>query len=195
MSVAGIILAAGESRRMGAPKALLELAGVTFLDRLISVFAVYCNPVIVVLGAHAEQIRMGTRQGAQVQFAVNPDYGRGQLSSLQCGMAAVPEGAEGLVFTLVDHPSITPATVGRLLELLDVPLAIPRYRGRRGHPVFVSRNLLPEFLALPPDAQARYVLDRHAAEIRYVDVDDSAVIEDIDEPDQYRRLRDGVSGP
>jgi molybdenum cofactor cytidylyltransferase len=68
------------------------------------------------------------------------------------------------------------------------PIAIPQYLGRHGHPVLFTRALVPEFLALGPDAQARQVLHRHASEIRYLDVADPGILDDIDDPDAYHRL-------
>jgi CTP:molybdopterin cytidylyltransferase MocA len=92
VSAAGIILAAGESRRMGFPKALLRYRDETFLDTLIGLFAARCQPVIVVLGAHSERIREGTSRPAT--FVNNANYQRGQTSSMQCGLRAVPADAE-----------------------------------------------------------------------------------------------------
>lgn len=194
MSVAAIILAAGESRRMGSPKALLELAGETFLDRLIGRLGAVCEPVIVVLGCHAAEIRAAARRASQARFVVNEQYALGQLSSLQHGLRAVPPECEGVVFTLVDHPSVEPETLARLVERPGVTLAIPRYRGRRGHPVYVSAALIPEFLALPEDAKASDVIHRHAGLIRYLDVEDAGVISDVDDAESYRRLVRGA-GP
>jgi molybdenum cofactor cytidylyltransferase len=187
VSYAGIILAAGESSRMGSPKALLEFRGETFLDRLIRCFLAHCSPVIVVLGHEPEVIRAGVRSVRDAVFVLNPDYQRGQFSSMQCGLRASPAEADGVVFTPVDHPNIDPATVARLVAS-GAPLAIPLYLGRHGHPVLVSRSLIPEFLALPPDSQARTVIHRHASEIQYIDVADAGILDDIDDPDAYRRL-------
>lgn len=190
--VAGLILAAGESKRMGAPKALLEFRGATFLDRLISVFSEHCCDVVVVLGYQAEVIRRGLRLSGQAHFVRNIDYQRGQLSSMQCGIREIPVTAEHILFTLVDHPSVEPATVMQLLEHPRALVTIPRYEGRRGHPVLLSRDLIPEFLALPPDGQARTVIHAHAGETRYVDIDDPGILDDIDDPAAYERLLHGV---
>ncbi len=170
---------------MGRPKALLEYRGATFLETLIEKFAVRCSPVIVVLGAAADEIRAGT--SAEATFVLNPDYAQGQTRSLQCGLRAVPVDAEGVLMTLVDHPAAAPSTLDALLHCGGA-LHIPRYRGRRGHPIWFSRNLIPEFLALPPDAPASDVVHRHAAEAAFLDLDDPGILADIDDPDAYRAL-------
>ncbi len=187
MSYAGIILAAGESSRMGSPKALLEFRGETFLDRLIRCFDAHCSPVIVVLGHTPEVIRAGVRAPGKAEFVLNPHYQLGQFSSLQCGLRAVSPDAEGVVLTPVDHPNIEADTVARLIESA-APIAIPQYLGRHGHPVLFTRALFAEFLVLPPEEQARTVLHRHAKEIRYIDVPDAGILDDIDDPEAYRRL-------
>lgn len=187
MSYAGIILAAGESSRMGSPKALLEFRGETFLDRLIRCFLEHCSPVIVVLGHEPEIIRSGVRSPGNAEFVLNAQYQFGQLSSLQCGLRAIPAGADGVIFTPVDHPNIEPATLSRLIES-RAPVVIPQYVGRHGHPVLFSRALVPELLALAPDDEARTVLHRHASETRYIDVPDAGILDDIDDPEAYRRL-------
>jgi CTP:molybdopterin cytidylyltransferase MocA len=188
VSIAGLILAAGESKRMGSPKALLELRGETFLDRLVDLFAGFCAPVVVVLGCDAGRIRSGVKQPERALFAENNDYRLGQLSSMQCGLRMIPETAEGVLFTLVDHPNVQTSTLGALLEPPLAPLAIPRFQGRRGHPIFFRKELIAEFLALPVDSQAKSVVDRHAGEARFVDVDDAGILTDVDDPAAYRRL-------
>jgi CTP:molybdopterin cytidylyltransferase MocA len=127
----GLILAAGESRRMGSPKALLEYRGETFLDRLIGLFARRCSPVIAVLGAEREMVRAGLRRAGDAELVENPDFHLGQLTSMQCGLRAVPAEADGVLFTLVDHPAVMPATIDALLGALQdsgatAPLRIPR---------------------------------------------------------------------
>ena len=187
MSYAGLILAAGESRRMGSPKALLNFRGETFLDRLIQRLHSHCSPVVVVLGHQPEIIRAGVRSPGEAIFVLNPNYELGQFSSLQCGLRAIPERADGVIFTPVDHPNFDSATVTRLLDS-QAPIAIPQYIGRHGHPVLVRRILIPEFLALGPTDQARNVIHGHASEVEYIDVADAGVLDDIDDPETYRRL-------
>jgi molybdenum cofactor cytidylyltransferase len=185
----GLILAAGESRRMGSPKALLEYRGETFLDRLIGLFRRRCSPVIAVLGAEREMVRAGLRRAGDAALVENPDFHLGQLTSMQCGLRAVPAEADGVLFTLVDHPAVMPATIDALLDCsATAPLRIPRCGGRRGHPIWISESLIPEFLALPAGASAREIVTRHASEIAYIDVDDPGILADVDDRAAYRRL-------
>ncbi|HLI85919.1 MAG TPA: nucleotidyltransferase family protein [Bryobacteraceae bacterium] len=191
MSPAGLILAAGQSRRMGFPKALLRYREETFLDTLIGLFQARCSPVIVVLGSQAARIREAAQRPAT--FVVNGDWERGMTTSLQCGLRALglsspAEPAEGVLLTLVDHPAVSPATLDRLLERPRPLLRIPRYRAKRGHPIWFSRALIPEFLALAADAAARDLVHSHFAEAEFLDLEDAGVVADIDDPEAYREL-------
>jgi molybdenum cofactor cytidylyltransferase len=186
VSVAGLILAAGESRRMGFPKALLRYRDETFLDTLIGLFSDYCSPVIVVLGAQAERIRQAALRPAS--FVVNVNFEQGMTTSLQCGLRAIPPGSEGVLLTLVDHPAVTPATLDRLLAAPRPLLRVPRYQAKRGHPVWFRGALIPEFLALPEDAAARDVVHGHFPEAEFLDLDDPGIVADIDDPAAYRDL-------
>ena len=193
MSLAGLILAAGESRRMGSPKALLDFEGETFLDRLVLMLGGSCSPVIVVLGFEPQRIRAGLRRAELATFVTNPDYRRGQLSSLQRGLAAVPPEAEGVMFTPVDYPAVRPSTIARIARRFQTRqpnewLVVPRSQGRHGHPVCLVRALIPEFLALADDAQARDVIRRHREHTVYLDVDDAGILKDVDDPESYARL-------
>ena len=194
VSAAGVILAAGESRRMGSPKALLRYRGHTFLDTLISLFAARCSPVIVVLGADADKIRRGLSCGTScgnaphATFVINPDYRTGQTSSMQCGLRAVPPDAEGVLFTLADHPAVAASTIDALAAQPRPLIRVPRFEGRRGHPVWFSRALIAEFLALPAGGAARDVVYSHVDETEYLDVNDPGIVADIDDPAAYREL-------
>jgi molybdenum cofactor cytidylyltransferase len=188
VSVAGLILAAGESKRMGSPKALLEFRGETFLDRLTRVFSQFCAPVVVIVGSQADQIRSGVKCPERVVFAENANYRLGQLSSMQVGLCMIPETNEGVLFTLVDHPNVQPSTIAALLEQPRPLLAIPRCQGRHGHPIYFGAELVAEFLSIPPDSQAKVVVSRHLDRTRWVDVDDPGILDDVDDPAAYRRL-------
>jgi molybdenum cofactor cytidylyltransferase len=93
-----------------------------------------------------------------------------------------------VLFTLVDHPAVTPETIALLLSAPFPLLRVPRYQGRRGHPIWFSRELLPEFLALPNDGAARDVVHRHRDRTEFLDLDDPGIVADIDDPAAYRAL-------
>ena len=187
------------SSRMGSPKALLEYRNETFIERLVRVLSSVCDPVIVVLGYHAEAIR--PMIGNSATIAINPDPERGQLSSLQTGLAAVPEDAEGFLFIPVDSPAVDIETVGHVAAefrrrspatLLVIPRIMRGQDARRGHPVFATRTIAEEILALPTTAKASDVIHGHIPETVYVDVDDPGILTDIDDPEAYRRLSEAA---
>jgi len=193
--IAGIILAAGASSRMGAPKALLDYRGETFVGRLVRVLQEKCNPVIVVLGFNANSIL--PKIPAVAKIVVNPDPSRGQLSSLQTALASVPTEASGFAFIPVDSPAVSEETVALLADAFEVREAstlfvIPRQNGKRGHPVFATRAVAAELLALPATSEARDVVHAHVDRTRYVDVEDAGIFTDVDDPEAYRRLKEEV---
>lgn len=171
---------------MGFPKALLPYRDQTFLDTLIGLLAARCSPVIVVLGAQAERIRAAVVQ--QAEFALNPDYQRGMTTSLQCGLRAVPAHSDGVLFTLVDHPAVSAATLDLLLAEPRPLLRVPRYGAKRGHPIWFSRDLIPEFLGIAEPRSARDVVADHVADTEYLNLDDPGVVIDIDDPETYEAL-------
>lgn len=182
MKPAAIILAGGESRRMGTSKAQLEIAGVTFASRLVSVFAAVCDPIILVTGAIAGISAPGAR------LLHNPDWPAGQLTTLQAGLRQVSQ-APAAFFTPVDCPAYTPQTVAAMWAAFSgEPFVIPRYREKRGHPVLMGASVFAEILALPPSGQAREVVHSHRPATRYVDVDDAGILADIDTPADYQEL-------
>lgn len=177
MNCTGIILAAGASSRMGTSKALLQYQGETFLARLQRLMRSVCRDVITV-GRPDAPFRCDV---------VNPEPERGMLSSLQCGLGAVPIISDAVAFSLVDLPALSEATLRRLVigwkgELLR----IPQYEGRRGHPVVMAQALVAEFLA--ETGTAKDVIARHSASTVYIDVADPGVVEDVDTRDDYLRL-------
>jgi len=193
--IAGVILAAGASSRMGSPKALLDYRGETFIGRLVRIFSQVCDPIIVVVGFHAEKIvPVVERQfPGGVQCVVNPAPERGQLSSLQTGLAAVPGDCEGFLFLPVDCPAVEESTVHRVAEEFrrrepETQFVVPQYHGKHGHPVCAARSVADEFLALPSSAQARDVVHAHVTHTIYLDVDDPGILRDVDDPEAYRQM-------
>jgi molybdenum cofactor cytidylyltransferase len=191
--IAGIILAAGASSRMGTPKALLDYRGETFVGRLVRVLGVSCKPVVVVLGYHADVLKREVPAAATI--VVNPDPSRGQLSSLQTALGALPAEADGFAFIPVDSPAVAEDTVAKLTRAFEqrkpsTLFVIPRQSGKRGHPVVAARSIAAEFLALPPTAEARDVVHAHVDRTEYVDVDDAGIFTDVDDPEAYRRLKE-----
>ncbi|MBL8211896.1 MAG: nucleotidyltransferase family protein [Bryobacterales bacterium] len=191
MNPAAVILAAGESRRMGRVKALLPYRGGTILSELIGAFAAVATPVIVVTGYHGEVIGPHAEGcGAQVAHNAHPE--RGMLSSLQTGLAALPASADAFFFTPVDYPAIQGATIAALAALLrgqpEAMAAIPRMEGRRGHPVLCRREVAARFLALPESGQAKDVIHDLVPRTAYLDCADSGILMDVDDPAAYDRL-------
>jgi molybdenum cofactor cytidylyltransferase len=176
---------------MGTPKALLRFQNETFLDRLIRLFSGVASPVIVVLGHQSDQIRSGIEHASEAIFAVNPDPERGMLSSLQCGLKALPAGTEAAMFTPVDHPNLQAATLEKLavqFETERAPVTVPTYDGQHGHPVCIARAVADELLALPPSAMASDVIHKYVSRTSYIAVDDPAVTTDVDDPEAYAGL-------
>lgn len=191
MKLAGIILAAGRSSRMGRDKALLPYRGSTFLEDLAHTFLTRLDSLVVVLGHNAETIRASLPHHPRLSAVLNQDCERGMLSSLQVGLAALPPEAAGAVFTLVDCPGVREATLEAIVEAFaqsSGPVVIPRYRGARGHPIAVSADVIGELLALPPTGSPKQTIRRHRAETVFLDLDDPAVVGDIDTPADYERL-------
>lgn len=174
---------------MGQPKALLAFRGGTFLSVLAETLKALCSPVYAVFGCDADELMKSAPQS--VVPVKNPDYREGMLTSLQAGLRAMNELPERILFTLVDHPAIEPETVSALLHS-DAPITIARYAGKRGHPVLIDRSIAIGILAEPMTSKLNNVMDRHA--IRYIDVKDPGVVDDIDDPAMYRALlaREGV---
>lgn len=181
---------------MGTDKALLPYRGRTFLEHIVAQLrAVGITRIVVVLGYHASEIEQaaGLRDA---QVVLNPDYRRGQTSSLQAGLEALAgEPVEAVMLCLVDHPAVLASTIGKLLDAfrdLGAPVVIPMYQGRRGHPVLISRQLFDELRSLGRSEGANAVIRKHRAVAAFLEVDDPGILADIDDPQGYRDLTGGA---
>jgi len=184
-SLEGVLLAAGESRRMGYPKALLTLEGDTFISHLTRRMLAVVPRLIVVVGAYGELVHAAVPADRRIRVVINPNFRAGQLSSLKCALAAVHPNSVGIMLHLIDHPLVATQTFERMSEEfmgLARPIVIARYAGKRGHPVIFGRPLFEELLAAPLDRGARVVVDRDPARVAYVDVPDAGVTADLDTP-------------
>lgn len=195
----GVVLAAGQSRRMDRPKALLRLGGRTFLERVVSALQNGgCDAVLVVVGptgaAVPEQIAAAAAAvGARVVH--NPAVESEQIDSLRIALRALPPATAAVLTTPVDVPRIDSGTVAALIAAFrarGAPIVRPVCGTRHGHPVLFARRLFPELLAEPLPHGARGVVHAHAAEIEDVTVPDPAVLLDVDTPADYRRLLHGA---
>lgn len=186
-----VILAAGESRRMGTPKALLPYRGKTFIEHLLEITRhTRIGARRIVLGAHLDQIR-AKLPGEAASIVVNPDWRQGQLSSIQAAIRTVaPDETAGLVLCPVDHPLFSPKLIAQLIDAFDSTgqlVVLPVYHGRRGHPVIFAASLYPELLAASPAIGAREVVWAHAAELHEVSTEEEGVVLNINDPETLRR--------
>lgn len=191
-AIAGLVLAAGESSRMGADKALLMYRGRSFLESIISSLRqAGISRVVVVLGYHAEEIQQDIDL-VTVEVVVNQDYRRGQTTSLQTGLRVLAANApDGVVVCLVDHPAISPDTVRTLIQRFKSackPVIIPQLNGKHGHPVLVGRELFAQIAALGPDKGVDTVIHKHRDQTEFVEVSDPGILIDVDDPESYVRL-------
>lgn len=192
MSVtAGIILAAGESRRMGTAKPLLKIKGKTFLEHMAQVLQEGgAEPVIVVLGHEAAMIQRAITPGT-ARIIMNKDYLNGQLSSIQCGIRALDAVAcNGVLISPVDIPLITPSLITNIISAAATSqkgIILPVFGGRRGHPGYFSRQFFPRFLDAPPDQGARWVIGQNSSDVLELPTDEEGILLNINTPELYEK--------
>ena len=189
-----MVLAAGGSERMGRSKALLDFRGVPFVVRILEALeALDIKPRLVVLGPDAPRIRpsLATHECVIVE---QPDLEGGEIASLRAALTALdPIRPSAVLAWPVDLPHVRVATIERMLEryrLAPAPAVVPSFAERRGHPVLWDRALFQELSGSPVATRhgARAVLLAHEAELAMVPVDDPAVIDDLNTPEDYERL-------
>ena len=199
MRIGAVLLAAGESSRMGQVKALLPWEGRTLLEyQLDQLAASRCEVVVVVLGHKAERLSplIGERPGLDVQVVLNPDYRAGKATSICVGVAVLAADLAAVLVLAVDQPR--PAwLLDRLIdehERAGALITVPERAGRRGHPPIFAGSLRDELLAVAEQTEGlREVMRRHAAEIRAIEIDDSLTHMNLNTPEDYQKAH-GIGG-
>jgi molybdenum cofactor cytidylyltransferase len=189
--LAAAILAAGESRRMGTPKALIPYRGTTFAGHLFEVTRhARVGMTRAVLGAGADEIREKLRLDT-ASVVLNPDWPKGQLSSIQAAIRSLPDGeTAGLLLCPVDHPIVSAKLVARLIEEFDSTrrsIVLPTYQGQRGHPVIFRAGLYRELLEASMEVGARQLVWAHQADVAEVPTDEEGAVLNINDPQTLRR--------
>jgi molybdenum cofactor cytidylyltransferase len=184
----GIILAAGESKRMGWPKLLLPFGEKTVIETVIENSIVSkVEEILVVLGSDAEKITEKIKD-YPVQISVNSHFREGMLSSIQCGFEALPEKAHAALVILGDQPSIPHSVIDRLIDAYEQTgkgIVLPAYRRKRGHPILVDMRYRDEVRRLSSDIGLRALIHSHTEDIREIEVHTPSILSDIDTVDDY----------
>jgi molybdenum cofactor cytidylyltransferase len=195
--IAGLLLAAGTSTRLGRPKQLLRFRGRTLLRHAAETgLTAGLEPLVVVIGAEAEAMRRELA-GLPVVVVENPRYAAGQSTSLRAGLAALPQDVAAVVTLLVDMPGVDAPLIRALVaawRASGAPIVRPAYEGRPGNPVLFAGGLLPELAQAQGDEGGRAVLRTHAAEVHLLPVTNAGVLQDIDTWEAYGALMAGEAG-
>lgn len=184
-TIAALVLAAGQSKRMGkANKLLADINGRTMIEHTVSAIGqVQVVGIWVVLGHQAEQVR-SVLANNHVQFIENPNYAQGLSTSLQSGIAALPSTINGFLVCLGDMPAIKPAVLDQLISCFDPgagrAICVPVYNNQRGNPILWARRFIPAMLNLRGDQGAKMLLQRFAEQVHKVPVNNDTILLDID---------------
>jgi len=189
--ISALLLAAGESKRMGRQKLLLPFGTNTIIEQAIdNLLNSRVDEIIVVLGYRAEELI--TKIGRNpLKIAVNPHYQQGMSTSIIAGLNLIDNNAKAVMIALADQPSISNKTIDKLIEefrLHNKGIIIPTYQGNRGHPVIFSIKYKSALLKLTGDVGGRGIIEKHRDDILEIPVDYKDINVDIDTPSDYKRL-------
>lgn len=189
--ISAIILAAGESKRMGQPKQLLPFRGSTLLGQIMeNLLQSQAAEIIVVLGYQAEKIIPQIAR-EPVKIVVNSDFDQGMSSSIKCGLSHISEAADGVMIVLGDQPLIEKETIDLLIKKYrqsERGIILPVYKGIRGHPVIFKMKYKDELLRLTGDIGGKQIVERHPSDVLEVEVDYESVVISIDAESDYQSL-------
>jgi len=194
--IAGVVLAAGSSSRLGVPKQLLVYRGMPLIAHVVeNLLTTQVDEVIVVLGSGAEQVA-GVLEGYPVKVIVNREFAAGQSTSLKAGLAALGSEARAALFVLGDQPLVSAQTINQLIEHYRCAggeiIVAPCFKGKRGNPVLFDRVFFKEIFSLSGDVGAREIILRHPEKLIKVDVSDMGVVFDVDTWADYGSLVAGL---
>jgi molybdenum cofactor cytidylyltransferase len=193
--LAAVILSGGASSRMGSPKALLAYQGRPFLEHLLEATAHRQIGVRrVVLGAHAEPIAKAINLKAD-EIVINEDWEKGQLTSIQAALRTLPQGTDGILLCLIDHPLISTDLVQELIEQFYKSkklIVLPVYEERRGHPVIFSAALYDELLHAPMETGARAVVWAHPEDVEELRTNEEGCVLNLNDPDTMQKALGGA---
>lgn len=209
LSLCGLILAAGESSRMGSDKSLLpwppvapgQTAEGTFLSAAIRSLSPHTDLVLVVVGENEPNLAPIVYANAAV-LVRNPDPARGQFSSLRIGLQAIlNRGRDAAMLTLVDRPPVSSDTISLLHGRFETAArrwkwaVVPEYHGKHGHPILLGRELLEAFLRAPHTSTAREVQHENQEHIEYIPIDDPLIAMNVNTPEEYAALQRTMRAP
>ena len=190
--IVAVVLSAGESSRMGQPKALLPIDGQTFIERIVAALKqTKVGKIIVILGHNARELQSKISH-LPVEILINTDYKLGQLSSLQLAVRNLQPDldCDGMLVHLVDHPYLAPALVEEMIRRFYETrkrIIVPKFHGKRGHPVIFSNALFDEILSAPMEEGAKAVVNAHRAETLEIETEEEGIAVDIDTPELYQQ--------
>ena len=190
--VAGLVMAAGRSSRMGANKLLMEDNGKPIVARVVEhALAADVAEVIVVVGHQEAEVR-GALAGLPVRFVPCPDYADGMSASLRCGLKALPADIDAALVLLADMPRVGTALLRRMIAAFNPTegraIIVPSFQGKRGNPVLWDRRFFAEMTALAGDVGARHLIGEHAELVVEIEAEDGGILLDVDTPEAYRNL-------
>ena len=190
--IVAVVLSAGESSRMGRPKALLPIDGQTFIEKIVAALKqTKVGKIIVILGHNARELQSKISH-LPVEILINTDYKLGQLSSLQLAVRNLQPDLEcdGMLVHLVDHPYLAPALVEEMIRRIyetKKRIIVPKFHGKRGHPVIFSNALFDEILSAPMEEVAKAVVNAHRSVTLEIETEEERIAVDIDTPELYQQ--------
>lgn len=188
-----LMLAAGLSERFGSPKPLAKISDQTVIERTQKMLAESSvDEIIVILGAHIEQVKPFVLKHTKVRFVYNKDWNFGQTSSFKTGLREASSLSTGVLLFPVDYPNIQKETIEKLVKEFrkkSVSIIIPTYQDKKGHPPIFSTALKDEFLALEDSVGINVVAKRHGADTAFLPVTDPGVLESFNTVEELQKIK------